>query len=219
MQIRKLHAPRIIHDTVQEEKDIELSSYKSLDEVIRPRLSLSLCYGLHVTEFCYFVFLLSRALNFPFHLISWGGFTDPQLYWRLFEFACRLGISNIHISVPRCSCWLSLVGSENVISASWPAAGHQIWLRALEISALSAAHHLCPRVCGTAICFHVAGFSSPWELPRLRGRSRLWSQNTEAEFNTKVLLKDMISESHTEKSTKNPLVIFAVRKQIMLMKL
>lgn len=107
MQIRKLHAPRIIHDTVQEEKDIELSSYKSLDEVIRPRLSLSLCYGLHVTEFCYFVFLLSHTLNFPFHLISWGGFTDPQLYWRLFEFACRLGISNIHISVPRCSCWLS----------------------------------------------------------------------------------------------------------------
>ncbi len=58
MQIPKLHAPRIIHDTVQEQKYIELSSYKSLDEVIRPRPSLSLRYGLHVTEFCYFVFLL-----------------------------------------------------------------------------------------------------------------------------------------------------------------
>lgn len=65
MQIPKLHAPRIIHDTMQEQKDIELSSYKSLDEVIRPRPSLSLRYGLHVTEFCYFVFLLSHALNFP----------------------------------------------------------------------------------------------------------------------------------------------------------
>lgn len=73
MQIRKLHAPRIIHDTVQEEKDIELSSYKSLDEVIRPRLSLSLCYGLHVTEFCCFVFLLSHTLNFPFpsYFLRW----------------------------------------------------------------------------------------------------------------------------------------------------
>lgn len=100
MQIPKLHAPRIIHDTMQEQKDIELSSYKSLDEVIRPRPSLSLCYGLYITEFCYFVFLLYRTLNFLFHLISWGRFTDPQLYWRLFEFACRLGISNIHMSVP-----------------------------------------------------------------------------------------------------------------------
>ncbi len=77
-----------------------------------------------------------------------------------------------------------------------------------EIFALSAAHHLYPRVCGTTICFHVAGFSSPWEPARLRGPRRFWSQITEAEFNMKVLLKDVISESHTEESTKKTLVIF-----------
>ncbi len=217
MQIPKLHAPRIIHDTVQEQKDIELSSYKSLDEVIRPLSSLSLRYGLHVIEFCYFVFLLFRALNFPFHLISWGGFTDPQLYWRLFEFACRLGISNIHISVPRCSCWLSRGKWECDFCLVACRRASDLTQSSGDFCSVCGPSPL-PRVCGTAICFHVAGFSSPWEPARLRGPRRFWSQNTEAEFNMKVLLKDVISENHTEESTKKTLVIFCSQKANSAMK-
>lgn len=203
MQIPKLHAPRIIHDTVQEEKDIELSSYKSLDEVIRPRLSLSLRYGLHVTEFLLFCLFYYPALWIPSYFLRWIHWSTAVLkvIW-----VC-LSPRDIQYS-HFCSPLLLLTLSRGKVRMWFLPRGLPPGIR---FDSERRRFLLCLRpitsapgcVCVEALfVFTSRGFPVCGSCRGFRDHDVcLWSQNSEAEFNTKVLLKNRISEGRKVKST------------------